>query len=84
MGLERPPPPRRLQPKPVPKLVIDRTGQTDQARYKGLKMGQVMDDDLMAEALAAAQRKAKEGTPLRPKIEEEDYVQPFAGTFVCL
>ena len=79
LGLERPPPPKRLKPKSVPKLVIDRTGETDKARYTGLKMGQVIDDDEMARALEDAQRKAKEGTSLRPKIEEEDYVMPFAG-----
>ena len=83
MGLERPPPPNRLQPKPVPKLVIDRTGETDAGRYKGLKMGQVMDDDAMGEALAAAQRKTREGESLRAKIAEEDYVQPFAGANLC-
>ena len=77
--MPKPPPPKRLQPKPVPKLVIDKTGETDQARYTGLKMGQVLDDDAMAEALARAQRKAKLGEPLRPKIAEEDYVPPFAG-----
>ncbi|CAB9496411.1 expressed unknown protein [Seminavis robusta] len=78
LGMERPPPPKRLKPKKAPKLVIDKTGETDRARYTGLKMGQVMDDDLMAEALANAQAKAQKGESLRPKIAEEDYVQPFA------
>lgn len=80
LGMERPPPPKRLKPKSVPKLVIDRTGETDQGRYKGLKMGQVIDDDTMAKALEQAQQKSKAGERLRPKIEEEDYVMPFAGT----
>jgi len=81
MGLERPPPPKRLKPKgPPPKLVIDKSGETDQGRYSGLKMGALMDDDAMARALAEAQKKTKEGKPLRSKIFEEDYIQPFAGT----
>ena len=80
LGLERPPPPKRLKPKSAPKLVIDKTGETDKARYSGLKMGQILDDNAMAQALAEAQRKSKEGAPLRSKIAEEDYVQPFAGT----
>ena len=58
LGMERPPPPKRLKPKTAPKLVIDRTGESDKARYKGLKMGQVLDDDVMAQALAEAQRKS--------------------------
>ena len=78
-NLERPPPPKRLKPKSAPKLVIDRTGENDKARCSGLKMGQVLDDDNMAKALENAQRKASEGKSLRPKIEEEDYVPPFAG-----
>jgi len=80
LGLERPPPPKRLKPKSAPKLVIDKTGETDKARYSGLKMGQILDDDAMAQALAEAQRKSKEGAPMRSKIAEEEYVQPFAGT----
>lgn len=79
MGMERPPPPKRLKPKKVPKLVIDKTGETDQGRYSGLKMGQVLDDDAMAKALEEAQRKSKEGNPLRSKIAEEEYIMPFAG-----
>lgn len=77
-GMERPAAPQRLKPKSAPKLVIDKEGATDKARYSGLKMGQVMDDDVMAQALEEAQRKAKSGESLRPKIEEEDYIQPFA------
>ena len=45
-------------------------------------MGQVLDDDAMALALEEAQRKSKAGERMRPKIAEEDYIQPFAGTFV--
>lgn len=76
--MERPAAPQRLKPKSAPKLVIDKEGATDKARYSGLKMGQVMDDDVMAKALEEAQSKAKAGESLRPKIEEEDYIQPFA------
>lgn len=82
LGLERPPPPKRLQPKSAPKLVIDKTGETDQARYKGLKMGQILDDGVMAAALQAAQERAKQqkeqGGSSRPKLAEQDYVPPFA------
>jgi len=72
------PPPVRTRPpaKIAPKLVIDRTGETDQARYSGLKMA--MDDDAIAQALEEAQRKAKQGERLRPRLEEEDFVMPFA------
>ena len=83
MGMEPPPlvgPPPK---KKVPKLMIDRTGEDDKARYTGLKMGQVLDDDVMGEALAAANEKAKEGKDLRPKLVEESYVQPFAGGSRC-
>jgi len=78
MDMERPPllgpPPKKI----VPKLIIDRTGEDDKARYTGLKMGQVLDDDVMGEALARANKKAKEGKELRPVLMEETYVQPFA------
>ena len=75
-------PPPLLGPPPkkkVPKLKIDRTGENDKARYTGLKMGQVLDDDIMGEALARANKKAKEGKDLRPVLMEEKFVQPFAG-----
>ncbi len=81
MDMEPPPlvgPPPK---KKVPKLVIDRTGEDDKARYTGLKMGQVLDDDVMGEALARANKKAKEGKELRRTLVEESYVQPFAGTY---
>ena len=71
------PPPK----KKAPKLKFDRTGEDDEARYTGLKMGQVLDDDVMGEALARANKKAKEGKELRPVLIEEKYVQPFAGTY---
>ena len=78
--MDMPPPPisERAKPKSAPKLVIDRTGESDQARYTGLKMGQVLDDDEMARALQRAMEKQKKGESLRPKLVEEEYVQPFA------
>ena len=81
MGME-PPPMRSPPPKlSAPKLIIDRTGQTDQARYSGLKLGQVLDDNTMAEALQRAQEKAQKGEPLRPLLQEETFERPFAGTY---
>lgn len=79
MGMKPPvlkgPPPKRE----AKKIVIDRTGEGDKARYSGLKMGLGMDDNAMAEALAKANRKAKEGKDMREKIAEETYEQPFSG-----
>lgn len=80
MDMEPPPllgPPKK---KIFTKLKFDRTGENDEARYTGLKMGQVLDDNVMGEALARANKKAKEGKQLRPVLMEETYVQPFAGT----
>ena len=80
MGIEAPPllgPPPK---KKFEKLKFDRTGEDDKARYTGLKMGQVLDDNIMGEALALANKKAKQGDEMRPKLMEETYVQPFAGT----
>ena len=74
-----PPALRVRKPKEVPKLVIDRKGETDRARYSGLKMGQVLDDETMGRALEEANRKKQRGESLRPKLEEESYVMPFAG-----
>ena len=79
MGLPEPATPERLtKKKSAPKLVIDRTGATDKARYSGLKMSQAIDDDAMGKALEEAARKAKEGKSLRPRLVEEDYVRPYA------
>lgn len=79
MGMEPPalagPPPKRK----APELRIDRTGENDENRYSGLKMGQIMDDDAMGEALARANEKSKKGQSLRPKLIEEDFELPFAG-----
>ena len=52
MGMVPPPPPPKKKLLQVPKLKIDRTGEDDQARYSGLKLGQIVDDDTMAIALA--------------------------------
>ena len=82
MDIPTPPPKKKSKKKTVPKLVIDRDGTTDSARYTGLKMMQVADDDEMGRQLAEAQRKKKKGESLRQKLVEEDYVQPFAGKCV--
>jgi len=81
MGME-PPAVKVKKRKEVPKLKIDRTGESDPARYTGLKMGQVLDDNAMAKALEEALRKKREGESLRPKLEEESFVKPFAGMIV--
>ena len=78
MGLTPPPLPKRAGPKSAPKFNIDRTGEGDPGRYSGLKMGQVLDDDEMGRRLAEVQERSKKGERLRPRLEEEDYVQPFA------
>ena len=57
-------------------IVIDKLGETDSGRYSGLKMG-LLDDSAMAEALARAQKKQKEGIPLRSQIAEETFVGTY-------
>ncbi len=81
--MEMPLPPPRKKPEKVsaPPLVIDRTGETDPGRYSGLKVTQIIDDDEMGRQLAATMEKKKLGKSLRPKIAEEEYVMPFAGTY---
>jgi hypothetical protein len=79
MGMEAPAVPKPPPRKKAQKLVIDRTGENDKARYTGLKMGQVLDDNTMAEALERAAKKRKEGVSLRTKLMEEEYELPFAG-----
>lgn len=79
MELPEPATPERLtKKKTAPKLVIDRTGETDDARYSGLKMTQVTDDEAMGLALEEAARKVREGESLRKRLVEEDYVIPYA------
>ena len=80
MDLPEPATPKNLLvKKSAPKLVIDRTGETDDARYTGLKMSALMDDDAMGKALEEAAKKVKEGKSLRKRLVEEDYVVPYAG-----
>ena len=80
MDLPEPATPKRVtKKKSAPKLVIDRTGETDEARYSGLKMTQALDDDAMGMALEDAARKVREGKSLRKRLVEEDYVMPYAG-----
>jgi hypothetical protein len=81
MDMEPPPVVAKLKKKTAPKLEIDRTGANDPARYSGLKMGQVLDDDVMAQALQRAQERRKMGQSLRPKLQEEEFEKPFAGTY---
>jgi hypothetical protein len=80
MGMKAPITPIKEKIK-APPLVIDRTGEQDKGRYTGLKMGLLADDDMLAQALQQASQKAKDGERLRTKIAEEDYEQPFAGTY---
>ena len=82
--MEMPVPPPRKKPEKVsaPPLVIDRTGGNDPGRYSGLKVTQIIDDEEMGRQLAATIEKKKLGKPLRSKIAEEDYVVPFAGTYI--
>jgi hypothetical protein len=80
MDLPEPDTPKRLTvKKSAPKLVIDRTGETDAARYSGLKISQALDDDAIGQALEAAAQKVKKGESLRKRLVEEDYVMPYAG-----
>ena len=80
MDIPEPATPERLtKKKSAPKLVIDRTGETDKARYSGLKVSQVLDDEAMGKALEEAAKKAKEGKSLRKRLVEEDYELPYAG-----
>ncbi|KAL3767390.1 hypothetical protein ACHAWO_010409 [Cyclotella atomus] len=79
MELPEPAIPERLtKKKSAPKLVIDRDGKTDRARYSGLKMTQALDDEVMSQVLQETINKVKEGKELREKLQEEDYVMPFA------
>jgi len=82
MELPEPPTPERLtKKKSAPKLVIDRTGETDSARYTGLKMSASLDVESMGKALEEAAKKAREGKSLRKRLVEEDYVLPYAGKY---
>ena len=82
MGLPEPAISNRIKKrKVVPKLKIDRTGEEDKARYAGLKVTQILDDDEMGRRLAEIQELKKKGEFVKPKLMEEDYVMPFAGEF---
>lgn len=89
MDLPEPPPPivtpKRNAKSGIPRLIIDRTGETDDARYTGLKISSILlDEDAMGKALEEAARKVKEGKSLRKRLAEEDYVMPYAGECVCV
>lgn len=77
MEMVEPALPKR-KPKQVQKLVIDREGADDQARYSGLKVTQILDDEEMGRKLQEVQQKVKEGKSLKKKLAEEEYVMPFA------
>ena len=83
MGLAEPAMPKRAKKKSAPKLVIDRTGENDRARYSGLKLTQ-LDDEIMGQVLQETTKKVKEGKELRVKLEEENYVMPFAGECIYM
>jgi hypothetical protein len=83
MGLERPPtsssPSSKAPSSSSEPLVIDRTGRNDAGRYKGLKLGILLDDNLQAQAVRDAERRAQLGEVVgRPRLVEEDYERPFA------
>ncbi len=79
MGMPVPAVPDRItRVKKVPKLVIDRNGETDEARYTGLKVTQILDDDELGRKLAEVQQKQKEGKEIKKKLVEEEYEMPFA------
>ena len=67
-------------PKSAPKLVIDRDGSTDPARYQGLKLGQVLNDDDMASALENLRTSKGDSSNnnKKPQLQELSYEQPFA------
>jgi len=81
LGMEKPVPEFRKRRNPsaaaAGPIKIDRTGETDSARYSGLKLGLLQNDEVQALALQEAQRKIREGELLRPRLQEEEYVQPF-------
>ena len=80
LQMEKPDTSQSLKPLVVtaPKLEIDREGKNEKERYSGLKLGQIIDDDLQAQVLQSAQERAARGEELRPKLQEESYEQPFA------
>lgn len=75
LGLDRPAV-RARKTNPAPeKLVIDRTGETDPGRYRGLKLG-MLDDAEQAAALERARERVARGEDLRPRIAEESFERP--------
>jgi len=73
-----PPPPPKPRVVSVRKLVFDKTGEEDEARYTGLKVSQIVDDDEMGRRLEEIRKKTEEGKSLRPKLIEEEYKMPFS------
>ena len=65
----------------APPLVIDRTGESDPAVYRGLRLGQMLDDELQGRALQEVQQKIARGE--RPAVSQvleqvESFEVPFA------
>ena len=65
----------------APPLVIDRTGESDPAVYRGLRLGQMLDDELQGQALQEVQQKIARGE--RPAVSQvleqvESFEVPFA------
>lgn len=73
-----PPPTPKPKVLTVNKLVIDKTGEEDNARYSGLKVTQILDDDEMGRRLEEIRKKEADGGSLRPTLIEEDYKIPFS------
>ena len=69
--------------KKVPKLKIDRTGESDPARYTGLKMGQVLDDDTMGKALEEFNRKKRARTRATTKVGRREICQTLCRYNQC-
>jgi hypothetical protein len=74
-----PPPIKTKVVKVAPPIVIDREGK--ETRYQGLKLGQVLDDNIQGAALRDVQRKIEQGERIASsKVwdEVEAYEIPFA------
>ena len=72
------------KPKAARKVVLDRTGEGDKARYSGLKMSQIVDDDEMGNKLAEYNKKMKDGTALKPKLIEEEFLSSLQSKLCIL
>jgi len=80
LGLDAPVVQRKKVVVTAPPLVIDRTGANDPARYPGLRLGQVLDDEQQALALKSVQEKRKQGDSKRTPLQQQmdAFERPFA------